>query len=535
MPPVLDNIQQSFNRKYTFSPPDQWLKLCLDWLKSEYQFATLTNDYCLERIYEQWLHSDLNLIQGMKSLPDTCLQDDQKILLSGKYPLQINKVLCISDSYYTQLLDIQGKDQENARVNADAVGDTQWKPPPAKRMLWFELTDGVIRINGMEYETIQNLDRNIKPGTKILVSGPVTCRRGGIFLTNKNTKILGGYVEQLLITNSNTQSSLDRLTVSQIQPVSSSTRSIVQTTNHNPSSFDDDDIDDDVLLAIANSTDFSSSGQNHTTSTIPYTLETNRTTTMVHTATAVSSLNNHSFEMPDARQTTVTVPSQVLNEEMYMDYSSFLDNDDDFFPQQQRQIVTEAKVANIIEITEDDSNEQIAPKRRRRIVSDEACSPPSLQTTTTNSISIRTTTTIKPAYKYPYTYLSLIEKELRSSITVEMDYQVKAYVSTLLDNPTIKNGDWFFKACINDGSQCQIVQLHPNIINEKLGLNGREFTLKRKELKTKPQQENEFKLIYNQKLKDFTKWLSNCYAILTLRFQQGNDEQTPIVMKIDSI
>lgn len=77
-----------------------------------------------------------------------------------------------------------------------------------------ELTDGKTILRGLEYETINNLDRDTTlPGAKILVSGPVTFRRGMLLLTGKNTQILGGYVEDLFDRNGPMETALHALYV----------------------------------------------------------------------------------------------------------------------------------------------------------------------------------------------------------------------------------------------------------------------------------------------------------------------------------
>jgi len=91
-----------------------------------------------------------------------------------------------------------------------------------------ELTDGKTILRGLEYEPINNLDRDTTlPGAKvilifsdysvfvllplflqILVTGPVLFRRGMLLLTSKNTQVLGGYVENLLEKNASMETTL---------------------------------------------------------------------------------------------------------------------------------------------------------------------------------------------------------------------------------------------------------------------------------------------------------------------------------------
>jgi RecQ-mediated genome instability protein 1 len=68
-------------------------------------------------------------------------------------------------------------------------------------MLRLELTDGSQSIQAIEYKAINNLHLDLIPGTKILVKGPVECRRGVILLRPNNVELLGGEVSDLVQKN----------------------------------------------------------------------------------------------------------------------------------------------------------------------------------------------------------------------------------------------------------------------------------------------------------------------------------------------
>ena len=59
------------------------------------------------------------------------------------------------------------------------------------------ITDGVQTVEAMECQPINCLPDMIKPGMKILVSGPVTVRRGILMLQSNSVRVLGGEVEEL--------------------------------------------------------------------------------------------------------------------------------------------------------------------------------------------------------------------------------------------------------------------------------------------------------------------------------------------------
>ena len=41
--------------------------------------------------------------------------------------MQINSILCISESYYTQVLNIHGDQNDNERIDTDTSETQQWK------------------------------------------------------------------------------------------------------------------------------------------------------------------------------------------------------------------------------------------------------------------------------------------------------------------------------------------------------------------------------------------------------------------------
>ncbi len=43
------------------------------------------------------------------------------------FRVQINNILCISEPYYTQILDIHGDQNENERIDTDTTETQQWK------------------------------------------------------------------------------------------------------------------------------------------------------------------------------------------------------------------------------------------------------------------------------------------------------------------------------------------------------------------------------------------------------------------------
>ncbi|XP_047494938.1 recQ-mediated genome instability protein 1-like [Penaeus chinensis] len=114
--------------------------------------------------------------------------------------LMMEKLCYICTSYelagetYTQLLPFHTK------LASGGSFPPAWEPKPS-RMLMMQLTDGTSVVQGMEYRVIPALNHNLKPGTKVLISGNITSRHGVLLLTRENLTVLGGEVESLLVAN----------------------------------------------------------------------------------------------------------------------------------------------------------------------------------------------------------------------------------------------------------------------------------------------------------------------------------------------
>lgn len=86
---AIDNVRRAFRSKYSFDVQSTWLQPCLAWLQDQFQLADFTNNYTLEKIYAQWLHTDIALIPDASSLPNDLDLNAKKVQLSGKYALQV--------------------------------------------------------------------------------------------------------------------------------------------------------------------------------------------------------------------------------------------------------------------------------------------------------------------------------------------------------------------------------------------------------------------------------------------------------------
>lgn len=113
---------------------------------------------------------------------------------------QLIYLINIGQSAYSQHLKITQGSESNAEVSADVKIPSKWEPK-GKRMLQAHLTDGTQMIKAVEFQPIPQLHLDLIPGTKMLIKGPVQCRRGVILLRPENVEILGGEVKSLVQKN----------------------------------------------------------------------------------------------------------------------------------------------------------------------------------------------------------------------------------------------------------------------------------------------------------------------------------------------
>ncbi|KDR08209.1 RecQ-mediated genome instability protein 1 [Zootermopsis nevadensis] len=174
----------------------EWVEGCVEFFISEHQSQGYTVSALEDFVLQQWKLADLREI-GQGCLPHN-ISSIMKIILPGKYALQVEQVQNVGQPAYAQLQDIRKQTCENETVGATL--SQSWEPCPT-RMLQLTLCDGIQSIKGIEYRPIMSLNEQILPGYKVLVIGPVECRRGVLLLEQHNLEILGGEVDSLLVPN----------------------------------------------------------------------------------------------------------------------------------------------------------------------------------------------------------------------------------------------------------------------------------------------------------------------------------------------
>ncbi|XP_045418186.1 recQ-mediated genome instability protein 1 [Lemur catta] len=176
--------------------PLMWLEACINWIQEENNNVNLSQAQMNKQVFEQWLLTDLRDLEH-PLLPDGILEIPEGEL-NGFYALQINSLVDVSQPAYSQIQKLRGKNTKNDLVTAETqVTPKPWEAKPS-RMLMLQLTDGIVQMQGMEYQSIPALRNDLPPGTKILIYGNISFRLGVLLLKPENVKVLGGEVDALL-------------------------------------------------------------------------------------------------------------------------------------------------------------------------------------------------------------------------------------------------------------------------------------------------------------------------------------------------
>ncbi|KAK3236805.1 recQ-mediated genome instability protein 1, variant 2 [Cymbomonas tetramitiformis] len=151
---------------------NDWYDKCVEHLLSTHpSFGTSSLQDQVEQCYVQFLTCDMNTA-GAGSLPN--LQALHNTELPGRFVLQVDEM-----------------------VNVGADAKERYKNTNSNtRCLKLSLTDGVARVQALEYRYITALHIHSPAGLKIAITD-ATVRRGMLLLQPDNVQILGGEVERL--------------------------------------------------------------------------------------------------------------------------------------------------------------------------------------------------------------------------------------------------------------------------------------------------------------------------------------------------
>ncbi|XP_017891313.1 recQ-mediated genome instability protein 1-like [Ceratina calcarata] len=180
-----------------YSMNNEWLRECVEYSVSQHENSSA--EEILKFVRDQWHLSDLREINNENGCLPRNLSQQPFITLPEKYILQVEQMYDIATSKYKQLEQIR-----NIHISEEEISEAEKiekYEPTKKRMMQLRLTDGLQDIIGIEYSYMPQLNDMLLPGCKVMILGPVKCRKGVLLLEKKNFKGIGGEVDSLLFHN----------------------------------------------------------------------------------------------------------------------------------------------------------------------------------------------------------------------------------------------------------------------------------------------------------------------------------------------
>ncbi|XP_035785917.1 recQ-mediated genome instability protein 1-like [Anopheles albimanus] len=193
----VQQVKLRFVREFNIKVIDEWLTGCVSFCLQEN--PQTTNESLFEFAFSQWLLADLREI-GVAVLPAGFNGRTEQHTLNGSFPIQMHQLIDISESAYDQWRKLYDKKLDEADDEVQ-MRKNQTQHTKKRRMLKLELSDGKQTVTAMEHSPIRCLNTKLAPGSKLLLSGPLRCINGVLFLEPKNVRILGGEIDVLLIEN----------------------------------------------------------------------------------------------------------------------------------------------------------------------------------------------------------------------------------------------------------------------------------------------------------------------------------------------
>lgn len=177
---------------------NEWLRDCIEFYMNQHKNSTM--EEILQFVRGQWQLSDLREINNDNGSLPPKLSEKKFIILSGNYILQVEQMYNITKAKYKQLKEIRNVNFSEVDPAEEEMMKKMTKTQK-KRMMQLKLTDGLQNIIGIEYNPISQLNDMLLPGYKVMIIGPIICRRGVLLLEEGKLKGIGGEVDNLLIPN----------------------------------------------------------------------------------------------------------------------------------------------------------------------------------------------------------------------------------------------------------------------------------------------------------------------------------------------
>ena len=366
------------------------------------------------------------------------------------------------------------------------------------------------------------------PGAKILVSGPVTFRRGVLLLTGKNTQILGGYVEDLFERNGSMATALQALSVLCLTPRTMFIQS-VSSRSKAAARLEESRIRFDRLniklqmQSLLNAPDPSSTAASTTISTA------NSTVTTITPALPPSS-------------SAATNDEDDMDDFLRQAYADGMFDDDPPLPEPPSPPPPPRPPARVASPPSRPSPRPAPVQTKVRskeviIISDEEdhyrCDSYHDELPTIPSVSpVRPAPPSKIIVTVPYTYLSMVRSKPIPTYQTYQDYTVHGCFASLVSNPRLIKNEYELQAYLNDGSDCLLVRLASDLLAQRIGITVNELLTKRQTCKTDVEKQK-FQTDFNERLKQFGYRMGQVIGSITVRFL--SDNRMPTVISIEEI
>ncbi|KAL0273511.1 UNVERIFIED_CONTAM: hypothetical protein PYX00_006150 [Menopon gallinae] len=487
--------------------PSQWLLDCINQYKSTN--PNISSNELTNSVYQKWLSTNLRELKT-SSLPSN-ISSQEKITLPGKYVLQVESMVNSAKSCYSELQRIRGLNTESDNTDGQNEGSI------TKRCLTFHLCDGVQEIQGMEYQPLPSIklnDPQFLPGFKMLIKGPVMCRKGMLLLKEENVKVYGGKVDSLCEENMLELLLCRKLGLKEDvtqripTPQESSTSQNRQETNvnvhgtqnQNTNSIELDDFmtdNDDIFLNLSYETADLNIKKNSQECTVVersvktpvqqkisnYITSSQKSNKNQNSKTSShNGINSNDDEVPNISNKRARLDRSEFTEATGSVYDNNMDDDFDSFVTKsmysddyQDDVLILDDFDSPLHMVQETNMEKKKGVTGKSIQMDITSFTADIRKQNSQEISKKSSQTALPRIinSYPFVYLKqILDLKLRKPTT----FVVKAIILTLKSKISIKNDEFSLRACISDGSHALEVNFCSAILEDILEYSPCEVT-----------------------------------------------------------
>ncbi|XP_077262738.1 uncharacterized protein LOC143897745 isoform X4 [Temnothorax americanus] len=493
---LLRRIKRQLNAKF-YVMNDAWLRDCVEFFVRDKNPHEMTDKHIFEFVECQWQLSDLREISNENGCLPRNLAQQTRIVLTDTYILQVDKMYDIASSKYKQLCEIRKIDNRNLEVALEEEKKKEEWQPKGRRMMQLCLTDGVQDVTAIEYTPLKQITGALLPGYKVMIIGPVDCRRGVILLEDSKYKEVGGEVDSLLKPNA-PENVLARALGEPENPDPYNDNGPSKIANHNSQnvtsgSNNDNFFDDDFEEAI----------------------DLEAVTAIERRSQEIEAVQERSENTFNNGQTARKETNEIIEETLQdIDFEPFENCQQGGNPLKNK-IKTCAPIVPLLE-----STNRNAPMEVEKCISTKAVQNEKSMAST--SRTIQQMSKIKPITNF-FKPLSapkicdVLSDVLREPITEKICRTVRGQVKTITSALTKRGKCWSVTAVITDHTSSVEVCFNSEILEEFLGFTVQEFSQKKKLARSNPRVDNELRMNLRKAQHD----IQNLDALLKLELVQG--------------